>query len=142
MNHTSTMEVFTFSAITEIATGNLIPDGEGGECALQIWMKGMQEEIPLKGSLIHAQLAEAQRSTYHKLVLKTADNSTFRTIVSCRNWPDIWYKRVREAMLEQLEANYANGLSSFVDTIIAHNHLRGTPAATEGICMARDPWYA
>ena len=125
--HVARMEVFTFSAMSNINDGSLVRDGRGA-CELRLFSDRpgtkCDTSIDMAEALIHAQLAEAQRSVYHHPCIQDSmDSSTNRTIVSVRDSPDLSYKSIREAMMYQLVKTFpATGLSAMENTIKSHKY--------------------
>ncbi len=66
MNHVSSMEVFTFSAVHDKVSGRLA-SGDKGKCRLDIYTHEdkPQASIPIRGGTAHAQLPRAQGVTQH-----------------------------------------------------------------------------
>jgi len=143
INHVSTMEVFTFSCVTE-KTDDSIITSEKGACKLDIYTSKLQATIPMVCGLTHAQLANSQSITHHhpKVVDRSVEDPADRCLVSARNSPDLSIAAVRNAMLEQLERNYPGGLKAFANTIKAHTHRRGEDPPPVEEQFKQQPWYS
>ena len=146
MNHVSTMEVLTFSTLNQC-------EGEGieysrGRSNLNIYNSKVNKDkpaasIPMVGPLIHAQLAEAQRSTYHHpVVVDRESKDLWRTIISCRNTPDLWHAPNRHCFLKAIEGSYPTGLNAFSNTIVAHRQKANVARGSDKINFESDKWFS